>query len=254
MSFTVMFAALQVAVAHFASASPPAPYPFGVGEKFDYTAKLGVLSVGHASIHVVSIDTVRSQPAFLFRFSLDGGALVFKINSSIESWTSVDEFRSLRFRQDSKENSKRYFSEFEIFGDSGYFRKRQATATTPTHPTSKEPLDDASFLYFVRTTPLEVGKTYRFDRHFNPQLNPIVINVLKRELIELPDGTKVPSLVLNPVVGDKMFAKRADARLWITDDDRRIPVQIRSRLDFGQITLRLEKMTPAAGSARSGGP
>jgi Protein of unknown function (DUF3108) len=230
-----------------AAAAPPAvSYPFGVGERFDYTAKFGLLSVGTASIQVAEIDTVRGQPAFLFRFSLDGSALVFRIQSSLESWTSVQGFRSLRFRQDSKENSRRYLREYEIFGDSGYYRQREATATTPT---SAEPLDDASFLYFVRTTPLEVGKSYKFERHFKPELNPILINVLKRETIELPDGTKVPSLVLNPVVGDKMFAERAEARLWITDDARRIPVQIRSRLPYGTITLRLEKITPAPGGS-----
>lgn len=247
---TIALMAMQL-VAHPAPPTAPAAYPFGVGERFDYSAKLGILSVGHASIQVVSIDTVRSQPAFLFRFSLDGSALVFKISSSIESWTSVDDFRSLRFKQDSKENSRRYLRDYEIFGDSGYYRQRQATATAPT---SAEPLDDASFLYFVRTMALEVGKSYTFERHFKPELNPIVINVLKRETIELPDGSRVASLVLNPVVGDKMFSKRADARLWITDDARRIPVQIRSRLDFGQITLKLEKMTPATGTARPGGP
>jgi hypothetical protein len=229
-----------------AAAAPPASYPFGVGERFDYTAKFGMLSVGTASIQVAEIDTVRGQPAFLFRFSLDGSALVFRIQSSLESWTSVQGFRSLRFRQDSKENSRRYLREYEIFGDSGYYRQKEATATTPT---SAEPLDDASFLYFVRTTPLEVGKSYKFERHFKPELNPILINVLKRETIELPDGTKVPSLVLNPVVGDKMFAERAEARLWITDDARRIPVQIRSRLPYGTITLRLEKITPAPGGS-----
>ncbi len=231
----------------FAAATPvgSAPvYPFGVGERFDYTAKFGMLSVGSASIQVARIDTVRGQPAFLFRFSLDGGALLFKIQSSLESWTSVRDFHSLRFRQDSHENSKQYLREYDIFSDSGYYRQSQATATTPTTP---EPLDDASFLYFIRTTPLEVGKTYKYARHFKPELNPIVVNVLKREEIELPDGSKVQSLILNPVVGDKMFSERADARLWITDDARRIPVQIRSRLPYGTITLRLEKITPAPG-------
>lgn len=244
MSLAPVLALIQFAAA---TVAPPAPgYPFGVGERFDYSARFGILSVGSASIQVAAIDTVRGQPAFLFRFTLDGSALLFKIQSSLESWTSVRDFRSLRFRQDSKENSKRYLSEYEIFSDSGYYRQVQGTTTTPT---STEPLDDASFLYFIRTTPLEVGKTYRFARHFKPELNPIVVNVLKREAIELPDGTKVPGLVLNPVVGDKMFSARADARLWITDDARRIPVQIRSRLSFGTITLRLEKITPAPGGS-----
>ncbi len=221
---------------------PPASYPFSVGERFDYSAKLGILTLGTAAIQVVSVDTVRGQPAFLFRFTLDGGNFAFRINSKLESWTSIRDFRALRFRQDSKENSKQYLREYEIFADSGYYRQRTATATTPT---AAEPLDDASFFYFVRMTPLTVGQTYKFNRHFRPELNPIVINVLKRETVELPDGTKVPCLVLNPVVGDKMFSPRADARLWITDDVRRMPVQIRSRLPYGTITLRLEKMTPA---------
>ncbi len=37
------------------------------------------------------------------------------------------------------------------------------------------PLDDGSFLYFVRTIPLEVGQTYNFDRYFNPKANPVTI-------------------------------------------------------------------------------
>lgn len=236
--------ALQAATA-LPAAAPDAPrmsYPFGVGERFDYSAKLGILSLGSAAIQVVSVDTVRGQPAFLFRFTLTGGNFAFRINSKLESWTSLEDFRALRFRQDSKENSREYLREYEIFADSGYYRQRSATATTPT---TAEPLDDASFFYFVRMTPLTVGQTYKFNRHFKPELNPIVINVLKREDLELPDGSKVPCLVLNPVVGDKMFAPRADARLWITDDARRLPVQIRSRLPYGTITLRLEKMTPA---------
>ena len=63
-------------------------------------------------------------------------------------------------------------------------------------------------------------------------------------VLELPDGSKVNCFVLNPVIDDRgMFADRAEARLWITDDARRIPVQIRSKLAFGTVTLRLAQMT-----------
>jgi hypothetical protein len=243
-----LLAALQAA-----AADPPASYPFAVGERFEYAAKYGVLSVGSASIQVASMDTVRGQPAFVFRYTLNasvpGG--LFKINSVLESWTSVRTFRSLRFRQDSKENSKEYLRDYEIFADSGYYRQRGAAATTPT---PAEPLDDASILYYVRFAPLAIGKTVKLSRYFKPELNPVVINVLKRETVELPDGTKAPCLVLNPVVGDRgLFGNRTDARLWITDDPRRIPVQIRSRQPYGWVTLKLAKMTSAA-PARGGAP
>ncbi len=243
-ALAVVLTALQTAIAN----PLPAPaYPFSVGERFDYTAKLGMLSLGSASIEVVSIDTVRGHPAWYFKFGLTGSAAIFKITSTLESWTSLDDFHSLRFRRDSKENSKRYFREYEIFSDSGYYRQRQATATAPT---TAEPLDDASLLYFIRITPLVVGQSYKLARHFMPELNPIVVNVVKRESITLPDGSKVAALVLNPVVGKEggLFSKRADARIWVTDDARRIPVQIRSAQPWGNITLRLDKMTAGTAS------
>lgn len=216
--------------------------PFGVGERFDYSAKLGMLRLGSASIEVAGLDTVRGEPAWYFKFTLEGGGALFRVNNSLESWTSVGTFHSLRFRRDNNENNRRYLRDYAIFGDSGYYRQVQAAATTPT---PRQPLDDASLLYFMRTTPLEIGKTYRFERHFMPELNPILIAVVKRETIELPDGSKTACLVLNPVVGnDGLFGKRSNARLWITDDARRIPVQIKTRQSYGEITLRLEKVTP----------
>lgn len=246
---TLLLAALQLAAP---APITPATAPFSVGERFDYSAKLGILTLGSAQIQVIGIDTVRGQPAWYFKYSLEGGGALFRIRSSLESWTSVRDFRSLRFRRDSKENSKRYLRDYDIFADSGYYRQHEATATTPTAP---EPLDDASILYFVRTTPLEVGTTYRLARHFMPEMNPIVLTVLKRETLELPDGSKATCLVLNPVVGTNgLFGDRTDARLWVTDDARRIPVQIKSRQPFGPITLRLEKMTAGAGSARASAP
>lgn len=233
-----------VLIALQATAGPP---PFQVGERFEYAAKFGILRMGSGAIEVASIDTIRGQAAYHFRFSLDAKAVVYRIHSVLQSWTSIADFSSLRFRRDNTENSKRYLRSWEIFGDSGYYRQLEPEPQ-PNAPAPAQPLDDASFLYFVRTTPLEIGKTYSFDRYFRTERNPITIKVLKRESLELPDGTKVPCLVLNPVIGDVgLFGTRAEARLWLTDDARRIPVQIRSRYSFGTVTLKLERIirTPA---------
>jgi hypothetical protein len=92
------------------------------------------------------------------------------------------------------------------------------------------------------------------DRYFRKEKNPVTIEVVKREKMELPDGSKVPCLVLHPVIDTKgMFSKRSDTRIWLTDDARRLPVQIRSKFPFGTITLRLKEMVvPPAGTAISG--
>ncbi len=238
-SLAVLIGVLQVA------ASNPR---FSVGERFEYSAKFGILSVGSASIEVASIDTVRGKSAYHFRFTLDGSVPFFKIKSLLESWTSEEDFHSLRFRRESKENSRQYLRFWEILSDSGYYRQVEPEPLAAS-PTPADPLDDASFLYFVRTTPLEVGKTYKFDRYFRSDRNPIVIKVLKRETLELPDGNKVSCLVLNPVIGESgLFAARAEARLWISEDAQRIPVQIRSRYSFGTITLKLARIVRTGSS------
>src|SRR3954465_14122471 len=53
---------------------------------------------------------------------------------------------------------------------------------------SSEPLDELSFMYFVRTLPMVPGATYRFDRHFDAARNPITVNVIRREVIPTPVG------------------------------------------------------------------
>ena len=225
--------------------APRAPdYPFAVGETLTYSAKLGLLTLGQGTLQVAAIDSLRGRETFRFRFRLTGKTVFYSMDDVLESWVSTESFESHRFVQDFNENDKPKHRTYEIFPDSGFFRE---VGRDTTYATPDDPLDDAAFFYFVRITPLEVGKTYSFDRYFRKDKNPVTIQVVKREKMELPDGTEVPCLVLHPVIDTKgMFSKRSDTRLWLTDDARRLPVQIRSKFNFGTVTLRLKEMVVPA--------
>ncbi len=227
-----------------AAAAPQAPtvpdYPFQVGESFSYSAKLGIIKLGRAAMQVAAMDTLRGQEAFRMRFELEGGTLGFDINNVMRSWVSVQGFRSLKFEQDFDEDGKIRHRVYDIFPDSGLFHERvkDETKASPANP-----LDDAAFFYFIRFTPLEVGRTYKYDRYFHQDRNPVIVRVEKREKCELPGDVKTQCLVIRPIVGERgMFAPRAEARIWLTDDARRIPVRIKSKFMFGTVTLQLEDM------------
>ena len=223
-----------------AAATPPPPLPFDEGEKLSYSAKLGMLTLGSATLEVVSKDTVRGVESFRLRFRLKGKTAFYSLDDVLESWVGTADLNSRRFVQDFLENDKRRHRVYEIYPDSGYFRQH---GLDTTFATPAEPLDDAGFFYFVRVTPLEVGKKYRYDRYFRKEKNPVTIEVLKREKMELPDGTKVQCLVLHPIIDTKgLFSKRSETRIWLTDDARRLPVQVRTKFPFGTITLRLKDM------------
>jgi hypothetical protein len=224
----------------------PAAYPFRVGERLQYAAKLGILRLGTAWMSVNGIDTVRGAETFVFEFGLDASAPFYKSRNVLQSWTGTQDLISRRFRQDLVENGKERKRYFEIYPDSMIYVQEQ-------RPGSKEsvanPLDDAAFFYFLRTIPLEVGKTYKYERYFKKELNPVTIKVVKREKMEMPDGKDVPCIILNPVVGEEgLFAPRSQAMLWLTNDERRLPVQIRAKLPFGTVTLRLEKIAAETAS------
>lgn len=221
---------------------PPPRVPFAVGEKLEYQGRFGILRVGTAVLSVEGVEPFRAAPHWRFSFTSNVSVPMYKNTTELSSWTGVDDFVSRRFTKDIEENGKRRTEEFRIFPDSGFFR-RNADAPKPT---PDGPLDDVAFFYWIRTIPLEVGQTYRFENYFRDERNPVTVRVEKRETKELPDGSKVPTLVLHPIVDEPngMFSKRSEARLWLTDDARRLPVEIRSKYAFGEVKLVLQKVTP----------
>jgi hypothetical protein len=220
-------------------------YPFKVGERFQYAAKLGFLRLGTAWLSVTGIDTVRGAESFVFEFGLETTTMLYKSKNVMQSWTGTEDLISRKFHKDMVENSKPRQYYYDIYPDSQIFVQERKVGS---HPSVSAPLDDAAFFYFLRTVPLELGKSYSYDRYFQRNLNPVTIKVTKREKMKLPDGSQVNCVILNPVVGSEgVFAPRAEAMLWMTDDARRIPVQIRSRLPFGTVTLVLEKIEEESG-------
>src|SRR5215216_3644758 len=181
-------------------AAPPALYPFAVGEKLSYSAKLGMLTLGSGSLEVASVDTVRGVESFRLRFRLQGKTMFYSLDDVLESWVGTSDLSSRRFVQDFVENDKATRRHYEIYPDSGFYREQGLEKMLPT---PENPLDDAAFFYFVRMTPLEVGKKYSYDRYFRKDKNPVTIEVVKREKMELPDGNKVQCLVLHPTIDTK---------------------------------------------------
>lgn len=235
---------LQVSPGLLQPSSRMSAVPFAVGEVLEYKGKWNFISAGAATLSVLPSDTVRGVKSW--KFSLTSGIKVnaifkFENSTTLMSWTGIEDFVSRRFTKRLEENGKVRNEDFRIFPDSGYFRRN---ADAP-RPTSKAPLDDVAFIYFLRTMPLELKRTYKYDRYFRSEKNPVTVEVLKREEMELPDGTKVKCLVLHPVVDEPngMFSKTSSARIWLTDDVRRIPVRIETTYTFGTVSLILQKIT-----------
>src|SRR4051794_35531548 len=149
--------------------------PFVPGERLSYDVYFGAIKVGTGSMEVRGIDTVRGRPAYHTAFRLNGGIPFYKVDDTFESWFATDDLASLRFNQDQNEGTKERQHRYEIYPDRRTYD--DLSDQEPEQPSVADPLDDGSFVYFVRTVPLEVGRTYEFQRYFKPDRNPVTIRV-----------------------------------------------------------------------------
>ncbi|HEX5634710.1 MAG TPA: DUF3108 domain-containing protein, partial [Gemmatimonadales bacterium] len=211
-----LLAALQLGAT---APSDSLPLPFAPGERFEYTVKLGIVKMGSAHMEVVRPDTAHGAETYLLRMAVRIGSIVYSSNDTLDSWFDPERMVSRRFEKRTRNSGEKSRNRrYEIFPEQGYYHSVLRDTSYPTPP---DALDDVSFLYVVRTMPLELGRTYEIPRYFRVDDNPLVVKVLKRETMELPGGEKVPCLVLQPVIGSSgIFAKKARARLWLTDDAR----------------------------------
>lgn len=227
-------------------------WPFGVGERFTYQVKLGIFSVGRATMSVLAVDTVRGHESFVFRFTLNGRALFFTLDDTLTSWTGMRDFHSYHFLQVNNEDGRNRTREYIIYPESVSYRRVGRVPDT-TSVSVPAPLDDVSFFYWVRTLPLEVGQTYTWDRYFRPDRNPVRIRVLKRQNCELPGDVKRKCLLIQPSIRAKgMLGESSDARILMTDDAERITVEVRSNFSFGTLVLKLREVRMADPAAALG--
>ncbi|MFO8175604.1 MAG: DUF3108 domain-containing protein [Longimicrobiales bacterium] len=226
-----------------ARVEPPAAVPFGPGEYLRYDVRLGALGKrGEGYMRVLGLDSVRGATTYHVAFAIQGGLLFAKVNDRYQSWFDVTNLVTRRFIQDVDELNYERYRHWEIFPEEMRF-ERADNGNTGDIPTNM-PLDDVSFFYFVRTLPLEVGDEYIFHRYFRENGNPVVIKVLRKDTVTVPAGT-FETVVVRPIIQTKgLFSQGGEAELHFSTDERRILVQMKSKVPLiGSLSLHLREVT-----------
>jgi hypothetical protein len=208
-----------------------------VGERLEFQVKYGFLGVGNAALEVLGVENVRGSPAVHAVFSVNGGVRVYRVNDRYESWFDPRSLNVLRAVHDIDEGNYERQRKFEVFPE----RSAYVENDKPEETSVADPLDEGSFIYFLRTIPLEVGRTYEFSRYFRPDRNPVKVVVLRKERVKVPAG-QFDAIVVRPIIKTTgIFGEGGRAELWFTDDSSRTLVQMKSQLKFGSLSLYLKK-------------
>ena len=217
--------------------------PYGPGERLEYNVKVGFFNGGKAHMEVLGIEDVRGEPTYHVEMDIKGGLLfgALKAESHYDSWIDTNLIMSRRFISDVSNTGHSSYRSFEFYPDEMYWDQTDEGVTGVLG--SALPLDDVSFLYFVRSLPLEVGETYTYSRYFKEDGNPVILEVERRDVREVGAGT-FNTIVVRPTIQTSgLYKDGGDAELHFTDDENRYLVYMRVGMPVvGSITLHLENI------------
>jgi hypothetical protein len=132
------------------------------------------------------------------------------------------------------------------------FSKPQEEPKAAAVKTTPGTLDLLSAIYFVRTQKLKTGQTLRFPVSDDGQQYEFEVVVGKTEKLKTDLG-KFKTIRLEPkLFGPGRFISRpGEMTMWLSDDDRRMPLKVVAKTSTGTVTATLIKMeTPRMMRAR----
>jgi hypothetical protein len=218
--------------------------PFHIGERLTYQARVNFLHAGAATMNIEGAEDIRGHSTYHSVFDIHGRVLWFHVDDHSESW--FDPSTMISYRQVQHIDESRYKADrvYEFYPERRVYVRNGQEGQSVANP-----LDENAFIYFMRTIPLDVGKTYTFNRYYHLDRNPIVLTVERREHIKVPAG-EFDALVLKPTIkSNGLFSESRDTEVWLADDSSRTLLRLKSKLPVGTLYLELKQAEYAIASA-----
>lgn len=214
--------------------------PFPLGEALDYSVSVSIGgTVGSGQMRVEGPVAQGDVSTWRLVFDMQAGRGPIRATDRTVSWLDPRHFRITRFEKSERHPLSRSEEKVAIQQAQGTWRDEVAGASHELGSTA--PLDELSFIYYLRTLPLDRDTTFEVSRHFDPARNPTVIRILGEELVETPVGIFRTRIVEMDVRDPKRFRGAGTVRLNIDTADCHVPVRIVSRMPvLGTTTLLLK--------------
>lgn len=228
--------------APFAAHPAAAPLPFAPGEECVFRGSTRLGRIGTGTMAVGGPEAVGGRQAYVLRFDFSGRVGPARVEDRTRSWFDPMAMASYRFTK--RERSPLASRDEDVRMDPSARQWSSAEGRGGTLPTPA-PLDELSFLYYIRTLPLKAGESYNLVRHYDTGRNPVVVRVVKREKLRVPAGEFNAVEVEMRVRDPEHYRGEGVIRLHFSDDARRIPLRMQSSVPLaGRMVLSLERYTP----------
>jgi hypothetical protein len=170
----------------------------------------------------------------------------YKVRDRAESFVDAESLYSRRFVKRLREGG--YEKDIDVRFDQEHRKARYTDGEALDVPAGVH--DVLSAFYYVRTVPLPAGGSLSIPTHDNKKSYEMLVKVHRRERVQVPAGT-FDCVVVEPILkSEGVFKSKGSIHVWLTDDARRIPVLVKSKIPIGSISVSLTDMRLAFEGAR----
>ena len=103
--------------------------------------------------------------------------------------------------------------------------------------------DVISGFYYLRTRGLEPETKVFVDIFDSNKVLNAEVNVLGRESVRFIGKGDIDAIVVKPILkSDGLFQNKGDIRIWLSDDENRMPVRVETKVSIGNVTAALRRV------------
>ena len=213
-------------------------WPFQIGERLTYNVSFTGITAGQASLEVVNDTVVNNYHQLHIRFNARTTfpvSSIYTINDQVDTWLDSKYLYTKKLTKNIREGNYKNDSYTIIDYDQSI-----AITNGDTVIIDQFLRDSYSLFYFLRTIPLTIGEIIDFTAFDGKKITPFQVITKTKETINTMAGT-FPCLVVKPFrEGTTLLKNKGDMMIWFSDDKIRLPIQIRIKLKYGSMLLKLK--------------
>lgn len=225
-------------------------HPWLRGEQLDYEIRWGFITAGDASLHTISRPQEQRIEFRVLAHNNGFFEAVYPVRDTIISVVRPADLVPQYFRKINHEGG--WHNRSQVHFD---WQKQQAVLGDTVFTSLNGPIkrhsdttvildedyyDIISAFYKVRSLPLQVGQDAFLQAISGKKKYKMRIRCLRKERIEVLAGT-FDCIVVEPILDeDGLFQANGKLTIWFTDDQRRLPVLMKSKIALGSIRAEMK--------------
>lgn len=224
--------------------APATNFSFPAKQTLTYAADWRVFPAGTATFRLEQAGAM--QHVVATGESVGAVNLLFRVNDRFESYFNRTTGCSTSFAKQLQEGRRQLVSNLRFFSTDGKQILEEKNLVTGVSKQQQAPIppcvtDLMSAIFYGGSQPLQPGTSFHMPVADAMRVVDVTMKAEAREQVVTMAGT-FSTVRVQPVADAGVVKNRGNIWIWYTDDERHLPVQMRARLFWGTITLRLVSM------------